>query len=61
MNCSDCWHESTCENKNRPDLVFCFKKQRSLCATCADSEICLSKSNGMLICCDWRKRNDNTD
>lgn len=49
MNCDDCWNYETCKNKNRSDLVFCFKKAYT-CRYCGQKECELYNTNTRCFC-----------
>ena len=52
MNCDNCWNYKECKNKNRSDLVLCFKKGYT-CRYCKQKECKSYNTNTQCFCTEF--------
>ena len=56
MNCDNCWNYKKCKNKNRSDLVFCFRKGYT-CRYCGRKECKLYNTDTRCLCTAFINKN----
>ncbi len=52
MDCAGCWNYNNCENRNRKDLVACFRKEYT-CKYCNRVECEFYNTETRCICTDF--------
>lgn len=55
MKCIGCWNYKKCPNKDKVDLVACFKKSETICHYCKKENRCDRACRVMVICSDFEK------
>lgn len=56
MNCDNCWNYKECKNKNRSDLVLCFKKGYT-CRYCEQKECKSYNTDTRCFCTEFINKN----